>query len=217
MNVLITGISSDIGQVIAEKFHNRGWNVFGTYYKTIYHASMFTLYKVDFEILGLVNTFVRKLDKRIDCLIDCVGDYCDNSLYTFKLNCISHIILHKELFQKMKKNNFGRIISISSIAAKYGSSIDNMAYGCSKRALEGIALTLAREGASHNVLANNIRAGCIDTKFHQRHKKDMNKRKEMIPMKKLGTTEDIAKMAYYLGSEENQFITGETITIAGGE
>jgi len=218
-NILITGISSDIGRTIAEEFYNNGNNIIGTYNENADFTSMFNLFRVNFENGEKVKELIEiKLKKnKIDVLINCVGDYRKSNRETFQINCISHILLSELVFEKMRKNNFGRIISISSIAAKYGSSLENISYGCSKRALEGIALTLAREGASHNVLCNNIRAGVIDTKFHKRNPKDMNKRKEMIPMKKLGTTEDIAKMAYYLGSEENQFITGETITIAGGE
>ena len=92
-----------------------------------------------------------------------------------------------------------------------------MHYGCSKRALEGITKTLAKEGAAYNVLINTIRPGVIDTEFHKKFPKDMKSRIEMIPMKKMGTPDDAAYMIYYLGSEENRFITNEIIAVAGGE
>ena len=102
-------------------------------------------------------------------------------------------------------------------AAKYGGSSYSMHYGCSKLAIEGVTKTLAKEGAEYNVFVNTVRAGVIDTEFHKKFPKDMKKRIEIIPLKKMGSPHDIADMVYYLGSDKNNYITNETITIAGGE
>ena len=53
--------------------------------------------------------------------------------------------------------------------------------------------------------------------LREKFKKDMKARVSMIPLKRKGSPKDIAKMAYYLGSEENDFITNEIFTISGGE
>jgi 3-oxoacyl-[acyl-carrier protein] reductase len=135
----------------------------------------------------------------------------------FMINTFSVILITDKVFNNMKLNKFGRIINISSIGAKYGSSVESVAYGCSKLAIEGITKTYAKEGAEYNVLVNTIRPGIIDTNFHNKNKKDMGKRISMIPMKRMGTSEEVASIIYYLGSEQNTFITNETISIAGGE
>jgi NAD(P)-dependent dehydrogenase (short-subunit alcohol dehydrogenase family) len=84
-------------------------------------------------------------------------------------------------------------------------------------ALEGVTHTLGREGASKNVLVNTVRPGVIDTDFHRKFPKDMSRRTAMIPMQRLGRPEEVADLVFYLGSENNTFITNDTITIAGGE
>ena len=122
-----------------------------------------------------------------------------------------------EQIEEMKERAFGRIVNISSIAAKYGSSSSSMHYGCSKLALEGISKTLAREGAKDNVLVNTVRPGVIDTEFHKKFPKNMEKRISMIPAQRIGKPSEVADIVYYLGSEANTFITNETITVAGGE
>lgn len=111
----------------------------------------------------------------------------------------------------------GRIVNISSIVAKYGGSANSLAYGCSKRALEGLTKILAREGAGYNILVNTIRPGVIDTVFHRKFPKDMDKRIAMIPVKRMGRPMDVAGMVYFLGSEKNNFITNQVVTVSGGE
>jgi NAD(P)-dependent dehydrogenase (short-subunit alcohol dehydrogenase family) len=77
--------------------------------------------------------------------------------------------------------------------------------------------TLAKEGTKYNILVNTIRPGVIETDFHKKFPKDMKRRIGQIPLKKMGQPDDIADIAYYLGSEKNSFITNEIITISGGE
>jgi len=237
--VLITGITSGIGREIALKYAEKGWNILGHYCSSeekvkelkkiidAYGVKCY-LFKADFlsehEVIRLINN-VKKF--RIDSLINNAGTYVAKKHFsklttkdvtsTFMVNIFAPMILTSRIFMNMKKRRFGRIVNISSIAAKYGGSGYSLHYGCSKRALEGITKTLAREGAECNVLVNTVRPGVIDTDFHRKFPKDMRKRIAMIPLKKMGTPEDVADIVYYLGSEKNSFITNEIITVAGGE
>ena len=184
--------------------------------------------KADLSLKDQIQDFVNKLEKfSIDAIINNAGTYMVNKYFseltvdeiskTFMVNVFAPMMVTGKIFIGMKERRFGRIVNISSIAAKYGGSSYSMHYGCSKRALEGLSKTLAKEGAEYNVLVNTIRPGVIDTDFHKRFPKDMKKRIEKIPLKKMGIPEDVADIVYYLGSDKNNFITNEIITVSGGE
>lgn len=237
--VLITGITSDIGHEIAIRFAKKGWKIIGHYYSSEKKAGEL---KDEIDILGVncyllradfsSKTEIIRLDKKlqefqIDTLINNAGTYTeskhfstltiDDMIKTFMVNTFAPMLLSNSLFVRMKERRFGRIVNISSIAAKYGGSSYSMHYGCSKSALEGLTKTLAKEGAEYNVLVNTTRPGVIDTDFHVKFPKDMEKRIAMIPMQRMGNPREVADVVYYLGSDVNSFITNEIITISGGE
>lgn len=237
--VLITGITSGIGSEIALQFAREGWEIIGHYFSSGKKAKELKkiisknnvacrLFRSDLSSkTHLVNLVDRLTEFSVDSIINNAGTYTvnkqfsmltiDDIINTFMVNTFAPILLASNIFEGMKKRRFGRIVNISSIAAKYGGSGYSLHYGSSKRALEGLTKTLANEGARFNVLVNTIRPGVIDTEFHKKFPKDMKKRIGMIPVKRMGLPQDIAYMAYYLGSEKNNFITNETVTIAGGE
>ncbi len=237
--VLVTGATSGIGSETALAFARAGWNVIAHYSSAQSTAERLRLrirrckidcllVRADFTSSEQVASLIKTVGRyRIDSLINNAGSYVADRLFSeltfddfqaaLAVNVVAPGLLSAHLFGSMKERGFGRIVNISSIAAKYGGSARSLHYGCSKRALEGLTRTLAREGAPRNVLVNTIRPGVIDTAFHKKFPKDMEQRIAMIPMRKMGRAEDVAEMAFYLGSERNGFITNEVITIAGGE
>lgn len=237
--VFITGATSDIGRAIALKFANNGWNIICHYHSDEGKARELKkiigsqdvdcfLLKADLSEESQIESIADSLKKyRLDSVINNAGTYAVSKHFsdltigdiskTFMVNVFAPIVLTSAVFLSMKERRFGRIVNISSIAAKYGGSGYSMHYGCSKRAIEGITKTLAKEGAEYNVLVNTVRPGVIDTEFHKKFPKNMKRRIGIIPLKKMGKPNDIADMVYYLGSDRNNYITNETITIAGGE
>jgi len=237
--VLITGITSGIGSEIAYRFAEAKWHIVGHYVSSSEKAESIQKkilsmdvsckpLRADLSVEKEVTELIQQLEIfEIDTLINNAGTYFVSKHFseltfseitsTFMVNTFSPILIVANLFDKMKARGFGRIVNISSIAAKYGGSSFSLHYGSSKRALEGLTKTLAKEGAEHNVLVNTLRPGVIDTDFHKKFPKDMTKRIEMIPVKKMGTGHDIAEIVYFLGSELNQFVTNDIITAAGGE
>jgi 3-oxoacyl-[acyl-carrier protein] reductase len=118
----------------------------------------------------------------------------------------------------MRDHRGGKIINISSISVKYGGSAQTLHYGAAKSALETVTLGLSKAGAKHNILVNTVRGGFIDTPMHQKlGRTNIEKRIEMIPLKKAGKPRDVAGMVLFLASEAGDFITGETFTVAGGD
>ena len=237
--VFITGATSGIGMAIAIRFAEEGWNVLCHYHSSDENGIKLKrmidnlgvschLLKADLSSTRQIRSLNNKLEEfKIDSLINNAGTYTVNKHFkeltieditgTFMVNTFAPMLLSSSIFMGMKERRFGRIVNVSSIAAKYGGSSYSMHYGCSKLALEGLTKTLAREGAEYNVLVNTIRPGVIDTEFHKKFPKDMFKRIAMIPMRRMGTPEDVADMVYYLGSDMNRFITNETIAVSGGE
>ena len=77
---------------------------------------------------------------------------------------------------------------------------------------------VSQAGAGHNVLVNTVRGGFIDTPMHQKlGRSNLEKRIEMIPLKRAGKPQDVAGMVLFLSSGAGDFITGETFTVAGGD
>ena len=237
--VFITGVGKGIGRAVAFAFAGQGWDVVGHYYSSREHAldlkseiqksgSNCALIQADLcSAKGIAFIIERVQSFRIDALINNAGSYIVQKHFNqisiedlktvFTLNTFAPVLLTAKVFEQMKVNRFGRIINISSIAAKYGGSAYSVPYGCSKRAIEGLTKTLAREGAPYNVLVNTIRPGVIDTDFHKKFTKNMKSRIELIPMKRMGTTREVADAIFFLGSEKNAYITNETIAVSGGE
>ncbi len=237
--ILVTGAAGDIGRVIAIRFAEEGWNVLCQYFSSATKAKklkkMIETYDVECQLLQAdfssgtdIHHFIKKLSTfTIDTLVNNAGVYVstkhfnkltvDDITHVFMVNTIAPTLLSSYVFPLMKKRRFGRIVNISSIAAKYGGSSHSMHYGCSKRAIEGLTKTLSREGAEHNVFVNTIRPGVIDTQAHKKYQKNMKRRIAMVPAKKMGSPHDIADVVFHIGSDKNNFITNEVITIAGGE
>jgi len=238
-SVFITGATSGIGSQIALFYAKEGWNIICHYYSSDAQAKALKkqitkygvkclLLKADFVSPGDIQRLIRKLKSlKIDSLVNNAGSYLVSKHFslltmadiekTFRLNSIVPMLITSAVFMRMQANKFGRIVNISSIAAKYGGSSHSMHYGASKLALEGLMKTLARNGAANNILINTVRPGVIDTRFHKRFPKDMAKRIGLIPMKRMGRPEEVAELVYYLGSPRNSFITNEIIAISGGE
>lgn len=137
---------------------------------------------------------------------------------TLALNARAPFVLAREAFAHMKTHGGGKIINISSVAAKYGGSATSLHYGAAKAALDAVTVGLARAGAPHNILVNSIRPGFVETAFHRKMgRTDVEARIDLIPLKRAGQPLDVARIALFLASEAGDYITGEIITVSGGD
>jgi 3-oxoacyl-[acyl-carrier protein] reductase len=114
------------------------------------------------------------------------------------------------------KQRRGRIINISSVAAEHVNK-GQANYAASKGAINAFTRALAVEVAGRNVTVNAIAPGFIETDMSEAIRNAAGDRiKKVIPMKRMGTPEDIAKVAVFLASEAAGYITGQVLTVDGG-
>ncbi|GER94609.1 NAD(P)-dependent oxidoreductase [hot springs metagenome] len=177
----------------------------------------------------LVDQFVEWANG-IDCLVQLSGDIKEpihweklkekHWWYDLNSNLIMPFFLAQRAISHMKEKG-GRVILMSTASATHGGGATSMPYGVAKAGIECMVKGLARDCARYNILVNAIAPGFIKTKFHtekmKRTDEQLRKRAELIPLKRPGTTEEIAGAILFLLSDHSSYITGQTIAVSGGD
>ena len=130
--------------------------------------------------------------------------------------------LARAAMRRMKKQRKGgRILLTGTESALHGGSPTSFPYAIAKRGTECIVQGLAREGAPAGILVNGVRLGYIASGFHERWhgrtESDMQKRAEMVPLKRGGHPDEAAALIVYLLSDWAGFITGQMLPLTGGD
>ncbi|MFW6121261.1 MAG: SDR family NAD(P)-dependent oxidoreductase, partial [Petrotogales bacterium] len=184
------------------------------------------LLKGDVSVVANVEQIVETLvheRENIDLLVNNAGIYARNAFEDIppktwekilSVNLTSCYHLCKQVIPHMKSN--GKIIFISSQLAFKGSS-HGADYAASKAGMLGLMRSLALELAEKNINVNAVAPGTIETDIIAGYTKEMREeRKKEIPLKRLGTPEDVANCCLFLASDLSNYITGETINVNGG-
>ncbi|MBN2468108.1 MAG: SDR family oxidoreductase [Deltaproteobacteria bacterium] len=118
----------------------------------------------------------------------------------------------------MMKQNFGRIVNIASTAAFMGLDFGHSHYAAAKAGLIAFTRCLAKEAAPYYITANTIAPGFIFNEFipHLYPEEEIERMQKSIPYPRKGVPEDVANTALFLMSDEGEYITGQTICVAGG-
>lgn len=237
--VFVTGGSRGIGKAIALKFAENGYNVAINYVsdKTDTQAlekefqnkgvecliQKADVSKTD-EVETLTKAIIEKFG-RIDILVNNAGITRDMLLIRMKeedfdkvieINLKGTFITTKAVVPYMMKKRNGRIINISSVVGVAGNA-GQCNYSASKAGIIGFTKSVAKELASRNIRANAVAPGFIKTDMTDvLNDEQKNQINSQIPMKRMGTPEDIANAVYFLGSEESSYITGQVLNIDGG-
>lgn len=132
------------------------------------------------------------------------------------VNFRAAFIATRIVLRSMIRNKFGRVISLSSVAGVMGNA-GQANYASSKAALIGMTKSVAREVAKKGVTANCIAPGFIRTEMTDVLPEPVKEAaKQMIPARRFGGPEDIAKAISFLASDEAGYITGQVLCVDGG-
>lgn len=237
--ILIVGASGDIGVTLLNMLIDQNAILGAHYYKNkkaLLRYSKTKNFKIfqknlssEKSCFDLIEDFVSWAGG-IDFLVQLSGDihrpiiweklsYKDWK-YDLDINLVMPFFLAQKAIQYMKANG-GRIIFTSTASAAHGGGNMSMAYGTAKAGIECITKGLARECAKYNILVNAIAPGFIHTKFHslrmKRTEKDIQERLLLTPLKRGGTTTEVAGTVMFLLSEFSSYMTGQIITLSGGD
>ena len=119
----------------------------------------------------------------------------------------------KAVYTSMVKQKYGKIVNISSTTGPMGSFKGAFAYSAAKAGILGFTRALALDGAEYGITVNAIAPGWIDTGGSNRIKEELE---NIIPLKRLGTSDEVADLALFLASDESSYMTGHLIVIDGG-
>ena len=132
------------------------------------------------------------------------------------VNLVGTFNITKNVIKYMTKKRYGKIINLSSVVGISGNAGQSN-YAASKAGIIGFTKSIAKELASRNITANAVAPGFIQTDMTNVLKDEMKEAIEgTIPLKRLGTVEDVAKVVKFLVSDESSYITGQVINVDGG-
>jgi 3-oxoacyl-[acyl-carrier protein] reductase len=170
-------------------------------------------------------TEVLERTGRIDFLVNNAGIRRDNLLMRMKesdwdavlaVNLKGAFNLCKAVIRAMLGARYGRIVNISSVVGLMGNA-GQVNYSASKAGVLGLTKSLAREVAAKGITVNAIAPGYIATAMTDTLTDSVKERfLETIPMRKLGTPEDIAGAVRFLLSDSAAYVTGQVLGVNGG-
>jgi len=213
MKAFVTGCSRGIGQSIFNRFKKLNIDVIAP-----------TREQLDLSKSGAIEDYLSGIGE-IDILINNAGinnlTNIENTKYsdlleTFNINFFSPYLITSHFLNQFKKNNYGRIVNISSIwgsRAKENRSV----YSSSKSSIHTLTKQVVAETKGYNILTNTVSPGFISTDltYKNNSRDEIELIKEAIPLKKLGTVDEISKWVVNL-STDNEYINGQEIIIDGG-
>jgi len=214
--VLVTGGARGIGRAIADRFRSAGHDVITP-----------SRGELDLSDLSAVRDFASS-DRaaEIDVLVNNAGENKPMRLDEIEPDALARILavnvsapflLSRYLGTRMAERGWGRIVNISSVYSLVSREKRSM-YSTSKSALNGLTRALAVELGPRGVLANAICPGFVDTELTRQNNTpaEIAELCALVPLGRLAAIGEIAEFVYFIGSDANTYITGQTLAIDGG-
>ncbi len=233
--VIITGAAKGIGRAIALEFAENGANIVINYrgeepaelIAEIKEKGVLCLaVKADVSDYTQAGELIKKAKKefgRVDVLINNAGITRDNLIIRMSEKDFDDVIdinlkgafnTTKHVANIMMKQKSGAIINMSSVVGVSGNA-GQINYAASKAGIIGLTKSAAKELAPRNITCNAIAPGFIETDMTDKLPENIKASMlESIPLKKFGSTKDVARLALFLA--QNDYITGQVINVDGG-
>jgi len=236
---LITGATRGIGKQIAITLAKQGYNIALNYRKENEELenTKKKIEEIGVQVIAVkgdvanfeeCENFVKQVIERfgqIDVLVNNAGITKDMLLMRMKKEDFEQVIdtnlvgtfnVTKNVVPYMMKARYGRIINISSVVGISGNA-GQTNYSASKAGIIGFTKSLAKEIASRNILVNAVAPGFIETNMTDVLKDDVKQEiAKNIPLKRMGTAQDVANVVKFLASDDSSYITGQVINVDGG-
>ena len=236
---LITGGTKGIGKAIAIKLSQYGYDIAINYrnendelnnLKTEIEENNVkcVLVKGDVSIFEDAERFVKETVEKlgsVDVLVNNAGITRDMLIMRMKKEDFKQVIdtnlvgtfnVTKNVISYMMKARKGNIVNISSVVGISGNA-GQTNYSSSKAGNIGFTKSLAKEVASRNIRVNAVAPGFIETSMTDCLKDDIKEEiSKNIPLKRIGTPEEVANVVKFLVSEDSSYITGQVIQVDGG-
>lgn len=235
---LVTGSSRGIGKAIILRLAQSNYKIIlhGSYKSEALKATEKELKKLSAlvlttcfdvsnkaEVESACASILKEVDT-VDVLVNNAGIVRDKTFIkmsekewdeVLKTNLYGPFYVTKQLLPKMKERAYGRIINMSSIAARGAYGKTN--YAAAKAGLIGMTKSLAQEVAKYNITVNVVCPGFIETEINASIPDKYRKRLlSQVALGRMGTSQEVASMVAYLASRESSYITGAAIDINGG-
>lgn len=211
---LITGASRGIGYAVAQKFRQGGYEVLAP-----------ARSEMDLLDTQSIAAYCSRLEQ-VDVLVNNAGI---NTLATIdrleddvlepmlQVNLKAPLQIVRALGDRLGGADGGRVVNLSSVWA-FVSKEGRCGYTAAKSAIRGITQTLALELAPRQILVNAVAPGFVNTELTRQNNspQQIAALAEAVPLGRLAEPEEIAGLVWFLGSDENTYITGQTFLIDGG-
>lgn len=213
--VLITGGSRGIGKAIADLFQVRGWQVLTPTRQEMNLSDSKSIESYCNSIEGPINAIVNNAGINNIATLDHLSEAFFEEMLQVNLKAPVQIV--RCLQDKLKEQPISHVVNISSIWG-FVSKPGRLGYAAAKTGIIGATRTIALELGKHNVLVNAVAPGFVNTELTKQNNtpEQIAEIERMLPLKRMAEPEEIAKFVYFLASDENTFITGQTILIDGG-
>ena len=233
--ILITGATGGIGSELVKLYTSNNYFVFafGTNAEKLEHLKdkyedKIKVFSCDMKNQRNIKSIFEKNEEElsnVSILVNNAGITRDNLFIrlsdndwtdVMNVNFIAHTVFCKLVLKGMMKKRWGRIVSISSDAAKIGNP-GQANYVSSKGALEAFTKTVANEVAKRGITVNCVAPGFIKTEIIDTiDTLSLDNMIKMIPTGQIGSPSDVANAVFFLTSEESSYITGQILHVNGG-